>query len=233
MRECCHAEKGENRCAWCPASHHPSWNRAAGDSGTTSTRKNPRAPWEAASGIEDLMLCMGDPPKPRPSPSSHRNRSGCLFDGPPSHRLCHSRSTSATDVTVTCFRTATSLSSARKNPTFFELVRYIHLNPVRAGIAAGMDELDVYVYSGHSALMGSLPRPWQDTEYVLALFSHRQKTARSLYRSFIEKGISQGHRKNSSAAGWCEAIRVEDLSLRRLSAFRPRGSGTFNCSIQN
>ena len=35
-----------------------------------------------------------------------------------------------------------------------ELVRYIHLNPVRAGMVEGLDELKRYKFCGHSALMG-------------------------------------------------------------------------------
>ncbi|MBU2498278.1 MAG: hypothetical protein KKE57_05210 [Proteobacteria bacterium] len=47
-----------------------------------------------------------------------------------------------------------------------ELVRYIHLNPVRAGIVSDIGELNRYPYSGHSALMGRYKRRWQDVEYV-------------------------------------------------------------------
>jgi REP-associated tyrosine transposase len=35
-----------------------------------------------------------------------------------------------------------------------ELVRYIHLNPIRAGMVKSLDELRSYDYSGHSSLMG-------------------------------------------------------------------------------
>ncbi|MCK4486970.1 MAG: transposase, partial [Desulfobacterales bacterium] len=47
-----------------------------------------------------------------------------------------------------------------------ELVRYIHLTPVRAGIVPGLKELNRYPYCGHSALMGRKKRPWQDVDYV-------------------------------------------------------------------
>jgi len=36
-----------------------------------------------------------------------------------------------------------------------ELVRYIHLNPLRAGIIKTLEELDRYLYCGHSYLMGN------------------------------------------------------------------------------
>lgn len=52
-----------------------------------------------------------------------------------------------------------------------ELVRYIHLNPVRARLVCNLDDLAVYPYSGHAALMGHAPNDWQDVDYVLSLFN--------------------------------------------------------------
>ena len=43
---------------------------------------------------------------------------------------------------------------------FKELVRYIHLNPVRAGIVKDMKQLDRYPYTGHSAILGKSDYPW-------------------------------------------------------------------------
>ena len=39
-----------------------------------------------------------------------------------------------------------------------ELVRYIHLNPLRVGVVKEVETLDQYPYSGHSAIMGEHPR---------------------------------------------------------------------------
>ena len=39
-----------------------------------------------------------------------------------------------------------------------ELVRYIHLNPLRAKAVVDLKELDSYIYCGHSALMGKKKR---------------------------------------------------------------------------
>jgi REP element-mobilizing transposase RayT len=41
-----------------------------------------------------------------------------------------------------------------EEPYFLELVRYIHLNPVRAGVVKTLEELATYPYSGHAVLMG-------------------------------------------------------------------------------
>ncbi|OQX63126.1 MAG: hypothetical protein B5M55_07435, partial [Desulfococcus sp. 4484_242] len=52
----------------------------------------------------------------------------------------------------------------QEDPYFQDLVRYIHLNPVRAKLVKGMEALDQYPYSGHSALMGMVKHEWQDTK---------------------------------------------------------------------
>ena len=59
-----------------------------------------------------------------------------------------------------------------------ELVRYIHLNPLRARIVVSLKELNRYSYCGHSALMGKKKRQWQDVEYVLGFFGKRLGEAR-------------------------------------------------------
>jgi putative transposase len=42
-----------------------------------------------------------------------------------------------------------------------ELVRYIHLNPIRAGIVSSLAKLDTYKWTGHAGLMGRTPLPGQ------------------------------------------------------------------------
>lgn len=88
-----------------------------------------------------------------------------------------------------------------EDPYFLELVRYIHLNPLRARIAATMESLDVYPYAGHSTLIGHGDRGWQDTEYVLGFFGPIEKEARKRYRSFVEEGIPLGRRRDLTGGG--------------------------------
>ena len=92
---------------------------------------------------------------------------------------------------------------------FLELVRYIHLNPIRAGLVPSLDILDTYPSCGHGVLMGNIVAPWQDTAYFLSLFSPRAAIARQQYRRFISEGVSQGRRPEltgggllRSAGGW-------------------------------
>lgn len=114
-----------------------------------------------------------------------------------------------------------------------ELVRYIHLNPLRSGQIASLPALDRHPFSGHSAILGRVPRPWQDITHVLACFG-RRATARQAYREFLAAGARMGRRPElvggglvRSAGGWSE---VRALRQRGAAAdFDPRilGDGEF------
>ncbi|WP_460595887.1 transposase, partial [Geomonas sp. Red276] len=71
-----------------------------------------------------------------------------------------------------------------------ELVRYIHLNPLRAGLATTIESLDDYKWSGHSVIMGNGTLPGQAVDEVLQLFGLRKKSAAAKYRQFVEEGIA-------------------------------------------
>jgi putative transposase len=88
-----------------------------------------------------------------------------------------------------------------EDPYLLELVRYIHLNPLRAKMVGNLESLDAYPYSGHSAIMGTFKRPWVDSAYVLSLFHRNRNRARTLYRSFVAAGIKQGHREDLAGGG--------------------------------
>jgi hypothetical protein len=88
-----------------------------------------------------------------------------------------------------------------EEPYLLELVRYIHLNPLRARLVGNFGLLDSYPYSGHSAVMGRRERHWQDVEYVLKHFSDKIERARALYRSFVEEGVSKGRRSDLVGGG--------------------------------
>jgi REP element-mobilizing transposase RayT/DNA-binding transcriptional regulator GbsR (MarR family) len=69
-----------------------------------------------------------------------------------------------------------------------ELIRYVHLNPLRAGLCKDLKALDTYPWCGHSVLMGVHKNFFQTTNDVLRFFGPTPK-ARIQYRRFIEKGI--------------------------------------------
>ncbi len=55
-------------------------------------------------------------------------------------------------------------------PYLLELVRYLHLNPLRAGLVPDLRSPERSPWSGHAALLGRHPHPWQATAEVLGWF---------------------------------------------------------------
>lgn len=84
---------------------------------------------------------------------------------------------------------------------FLELVRYIHLNPVRAKIVTTLEELDRYQFTGHATLVGKQKRSWQQSSEVLVQFASKRRQAVKLYRDFIRSGFSMGKRDNLLGGG--------------------------------
>ena len=87
-----------------------------------------------------------------------------------------------------------------------ELVRYIHLNPLRAGVIKELKHLNTYPFSGHHVLMGKYDHEWQDADYVLGMFGKTKAVARRAYLQFIAKGISAGRRPELVGGGLIRSI---------------------------
>lgn len=110
----------------------------------------------------------------------------------------------------------------QEDPYLLELVRYIHLNPLRAKRVFDYRALGRHPYCGHSVILGRRNNDWQEVDYVLRLFGDTQATARGRYREFVWKGIAQGRRSDligggllRSQGGWA-AVRA----LRRAGAYQ-------------
>lgn len=88
-----------------------------------------------------------------------------------------------------------------EEPYFLELVRYIHLNPIRANLLKTMDELDYCEWSGHSTIMGNRKVVWQNTEEILGRFGKDRIESIRKYKEFLMGGISQGKRKELLGGG--------------------------------
>jgi REP element-mobilizing transposase RayT len=121
-----------------------------------------------------------------------------------------------------------------EDPYFKELVRYIHLNPLRAKFVENLVKLDRYKYCGHSVLMGRVKNDWQDRDYVLKWFGPKEGEAKRAYRQFVKKGIDQGRRPDlvgggliRSQGGWSAVKALRRLGMREKSDERILGSGEF------
>jgi len=119
-----------------------------------------------------------------------------------------------------------------------ELVRYIHLNALRAGLVADMSELDKHPFSGHCFIMGKRENGWQSVNEVLALFGRNKSAARRQYRQFVINGIELGRQPEligggliRSAGGWSMVRSLRKAGIFQKSDERILGDGNFVDSV--
>jgi REP element-mobilizing transposase RayT len=98
------------------------------------------------------------------------------------------------------------------------LVRYVHLNPVRAGLVAGPD---AYRWSGHRAYLGLETLPWLTTESVLGQFAKRLATSRQRYAAFVAAGMDEGHRDDFHRGADDSRILADDEFTTQVLNRRP------------
>ena len=114
-----------------------------------------------------------------------------------------------------------------EDPYLLELVRYIHLNPLRAGIVKDTAGLKEYPWSGHAILMGRREMPGQHVEEVLRYFGKRKKAAREKYQTFVADGISLGRRAELVGGGLKRVQKMVGDELITAYDDRILGSGEF------
>jgi len=117
-----------------------------------------------------------------------------------------------------------------------ELVRYIHLNPLRAGIVSTLDSLSDYRYSGHSCILGRNNEldSWMPTKDILERFGQNQKQNRKAYETFVRDGVAKGHRSDltgggllRSTGGWRELHSAKEAGIFLKSDERILGDSDF------
>jgi len=103
-----------------------------------------------------------------------------------------------------------------------ELVRYVHLNPVRAGMVTFPDQ---HPWSGHRAYLGMEAIPWLTTDWILSLLSDEKGKARQAYKEFVlhelEGGRKEEYHGGSVAKGILGEDRFADEALRQVKHQRP------------
>jgi len=120
------------------------------------------------------------------------------------------------------------------DPYLLELTRYIHLNPLRAGIVGSLNELHRYRWAGHRVIMGKAKNDWQDVDTVHAYFNSRRREAIIRYELFIKEGVAEGRRPEltggglvRSAGGWAQVKSLRSQGIQIASDERILGSGEF------
>ena len=71
------------------------------------------------------------------------------------------------------------------------LVRYIHLNPLKAGLAKNLRELADYPWCGHGAILGKSENRWQEVDEVLSFYADSREKARTAYLLDMQAGAGK------------------------------------------
>jgi REP element-mobilizing transposase RayT len=115
-----------------------------------------------------------------------------------------------------------------------ELVRYIHLNPLRGKLVRDLEHLDKYPYCGHSTILGNTSNSWQEIDKILSLFHDKRYMALRSYRNFVKKGVAQGRRPDlvgggliRSIGGWSAFISMRQTKNYQKGDERILGDGDF------
>ena len=115
-----------------------------------------------------------------------------------------------------------------------ELVRYIHLNPLRAKLVEGLAGLEGYRYCGHGAVLGKREIAWQDVDSVLGYFGRVRGLARKQYREYVTQGKEMGQRPDligggliRSLGGWARVKELRRGGERLKADERILGRGPF------
>lgn len=112
-----------------------------------------------------------------------------------------------------------------------ELLRYIHLNPVRARM---VDDLSKYRWSSHQVYAGERNDAWITTDFALRMFHNSRTPAIEAYLQFMrngadsteESGFLTGHPQDTRVLG-------DDRFLIRTigTQWKPRSSETLDAVI--
>lgn len=114
------------------------------------------------------------------------------------------------------------------------LVRYIHLNPIRAGVLKTMRDLARYPWSGHRLIIGREEYSWMDRAYILGQFTGTKNNAIREYSRFIRDGLGEGRRPEltgggliRSQGGWSQVLAMRSKGESESSDWRILGRGEF------
>lgn len=116
-----------------------------------------------------------------------------------------------------------------------ELIRYIHLNPVRASILDDFSALGSWPFTGHATLMGNIPRVWVSTDEVLLRLSSTAWSARRSLKQFMADGLSMGRRQELRGGGLKRSIEIGHLNMQKKISYDERilGDGEFVDRVLN
>jgi putative transposase len=115
---------------------------------------------------------------------------------------------------------------------FVALLRYIHLNPLKAHVVTSLDD---YPWSSHHAYAGTASIPWLTTEFGLGLLGNTIQTARRAYRSLISQpAFASEDRLHDDVHPQDARIIGTDsfLATLKVPSYRPKGAESLDQLVQ-
>lgn len=92
-----------------------------------------------------------------------------------------------------------------------ELVRYIHLNPLRAESVRSVSQ---FPWSSHHVYVGERTEPWVTTDFCLALFGSDRTRAIAAYRKFLAESSHDGWEPTRMATEHSSAVTGDAFSAQ-------------------
>jgi REP element-mobilizing transposase RayT len=94
------------------------------------------------------------------------------------------------------------------------LIRYIHANPLRAGLVSSPEALGSFPWCGYGALVGERPaQPFEATTSTLCLVADEPTQARRALRQWMQQPIDSA---DFASRTWPDAYRVAPTALTEL-----------------
>jgi hypothetical protein len=101
-----------------------------------------------------------------------------------------------------------------KESYLLELTRYIHLNPVAAGLARKPEQ---YPWSSYGCYLGLTARPdWLNAEEVLERFAGRKAKAVTAYRAFVQDRIAEHLKEDPLSQVWQQCLLGSKSFIERV-----------------
>lgn len=117
---------------------------------------------------------------------------------------------------------------------FLRLVKYIHCNPLKAGIVDAPDKLEDYPWCGHGSMLGTRKYLWHNSIYALSKFGQDAIEQKMNYRRLVIEEYDNNTLEELTRGTYCLGSKgIVDLSkeIKPKNGYRVLGDKDFALRI--